>query len=117
MRSMQTGLLITVVGAALAVAALASLGSNFSIVPEAQSLVVTGPYRSIRHPMYLAEILMILGIVLSDPRITYVIGATGVFGLQVYRIRVEEQLLLAAFPNAYEDFIARTRYRLLPHVW
>jgi protein-S-isoprenylcysteine O-methyltransferase Ste14 len=67
--------------------------------------------------MYLAEILMILGIVLSDPRITYVIGATGVFGLQVYRIRVEEQLLLAAFPNAYEDFIARTRYRLLPHVW
>lgn len=116
-RSMQTGLLITVVGAALAVAALASLGSNFSIVPEAQSLVVTGPYRSIRHPMYLAEILMILGIVLSDPRITYVIGATGVFGLQVYRIRVEEQLLLAAFPNAYEDFIARTRYRLLPHVW
>ena len=65
----ELGLLITLVGAALAVVALASLGSNFSIVPEAQSLVVTGPYRSVRNPMYLAEILMMFGIVLGNPRI------------------------------------------------
>ena len=116
-RSIQIGLLITVVGAALAVVALASLGSNFSIVPEAKSLVVTGPYRSVRNPMYLAEILMMFGIVLSNPRVTYLIGALGVVGLQLYRIRVEEQLLSAAFPNAYQMFVARTRHRLIPHVW
>jgi protein-S-isoprenylcysteine O-methyltransferase Ste14 len=116
-RSIQIGLLITVVGAALAVVALASLGSNFSIVPEAQSLVVTGPYRSIRHPMYLAEILMMFGVALSEPRLTYLIGAMGVFGFQVYRIRVEEQLLSTAFPNTYKEFVARTRYRLVPLVW
>jgi len=116
-RSIQIGLLITFVGAALAVAALASLGSNFSIVPEAQSLVVTGPYRSIRHPMYLAELLMMIGVAWSDLRITYLLGSVGVFFLQVYRIRVEERLLSTAFPSAYKKFIARTRYRLIPGVW
>lgn len=116
-RSFQIGLLIAVVGASLAVVALVSLGSNFSIVPEAQSLVVTGPYRWLRHPMYSAEFLMMLGIALSDPRIAFLIGAIGVFALQVYRIRMEEQLLLAAFPHAYEEFVTRTRYRLIPHVW
>ena len=116
-RSIQIGILITVVGAALAVAALASLRSNFSIVPEAQSLVVTGPYRSIRHPMYLAELLMMFGIAWSDLRITYLIGSAGVLCLQVYRIRVEERLLGTAFPSAYKEFVARTRYRLIPGVW
>jgi protein-S-isoprenylcysteine O-methyltransferase Ste14 len=57
------------------------------------------------------------GIALSDPRITYLIVATGVFALQLYRIRVEEQLLSAAFPNMYEEFVARTRFRLIPLVW
>jgi protein-S-isoprenylcysteine O-methyltransferase Ste14 len=116
-RSIQIGLLITVVGAALAVAALASLGSNFSIVPEAQALVVTGPYRSIRHPMYLAELLMMFGIAWSDLRITYLIGSAGVACLQVYRIRAEERLLGAAFPTAYKEFVTRTRYRIIPGVW
>lgn len=116
-RSFQIGLLTAVVGASLAVVALVSLGSNFSIIPEAQSLVVTGPYRWIRHPMYQAELLMMIGVALSDPRITYLIGALGVFVLQVYRIRVEEQLLLKAFPDAYKEFVARTRFRLIPGVW
>ncbi len=116
-RTYQTGLLTAAVGASLAVAALVSLGSNFSIVPEARSLVVTGPYRWIRHPMYLAEILMMTGVVLSDPRVAYLMGAIGVCGLQLYRIRVEEQLLAVAHPDPYKQFTAQSRYRLLPGVW
>lgn len=116
-RSFQIGLLIATAGASFALAALVSLGSDFSILPEARSIVVKGPYRWIRHPIYLAETLMIAGIVLSDPRVTYLIGAVGVVSLQVYRIRVEEQLLSTTFPNSYQMFRARTRYRLLPGVW
>lgn len=110
-------LIVTVLGAALAVIALASLGSHFSIVPEAQLLVVTGPYRWLRHPMYFAELLMIVGIALSDLRITYLIGAVCVFWLQIYRISVEEQLLSTTFPAAYKEFVTHTRYRLVPRVW
>lgn len=110
-------LLVTVLGAVLAVITLASLGSHFSIVPEAQSLVTTGPYRWLRHPMYFAELLMIVGIAVSNLRISYLIGAACVIWLQIYRISVEEQLLRRTFTDAFKEFVARTRYRLIPCVW
>jgi len=93
----EVGLVITVLGAALALVAFLSLRSNFSIVPEVRSLVVTGPYRWIRHPMYLAELLMIVGFAVSGLRFTGLIGALSVLGLQIYRIRVEERLYLRPF--------------------
>jgi protein-S-isoprenylcysteine O-methyltransferase Ste14 len=113
----EIGLVITLLGAALALIAFLRLGSNFSIVPEARSLVVTGPYRWIRHPMYFAELLMIAGFAVSGLRVTGVIGVVSVLGLQVYRIRVEERLLSMSFRGAHEEFVSRTRYRLLPFVW
>ena len=113
----EVGLVITVLGAALALVAFLSLRSNFSIVPEVRSLVVTGPYRWIRHPMYLAELLMIVGFAVSGLRFTGLIGALSVLGLQIYRIRVEERLLSTTFRSVYEEFVSRTRYRLLPLVW
>jgi len=54
---------------------------------------------------------MMLGIVLSDPRITYVIGATGSSASRCIEFAWKSSFY-GAFPNAYEDFIARTRYRL-----
>jgi protein-S-isoprenylcysteine O-methyltransferase Ste14 len=116
-RTFQIGLLSAAAGASVAAAALVSLGSSFSIVPEARALVVNGPYRWIRHPMYLAEIVIMVGVVLSDPRVTYLVGTLGVCALQVYRIRTEEQLLTAAFPTSYKEFVTRTQFRLLPGVW
>jgi protein-S-isoprenylcysteine O-methyltransferase Ste14 len=110
-------LIVTVLGAALALVALASLGSHFSIVPEARSLVITGPYRWLRHPMYFAEFLMIVGLSLGGPCVTYLIGAVSVLLLQIYRIIVEERLLSTTFPKGYEEFVAQTRYRLIPLVW
>jgi protein-S-isoprenylcysteine O-methyltransferase Ste14 len=113
----EIGLMVTLVGAALALGALTNLGANFSIVPEARSLVVTGPYRWLRHPMYFAELLMIVGFAVGGLRVTALAGAMIVFGLQVYRIRVEERLLMSTFPRAYERFVSRTRYRLIPLIW
>ena len=116
-RMIEIGLFLSVVGAGLALVTLASLKSNFSIVPEVRSLVVTGPYQWLRHPMYFAELLMIVGIVLSDPHITYLVGAMSVLVLQVYRILMEERLLSTNFPAAHKAFVAHTRYRLIPRVW
>ncbi len=113
----EVGLAITVFGAALALAAFLSLRANFSIVPEARSLVVTGPYRWIRHPMYFAELLMIAGFAVSGLRFTGLLVALSVLGLQIYRIRVEERLLSTTFRRAHQEFVSRTRYRLLPLVW
>ena len=113
----EGGLVFTMIGAALALTALGSIGSSFSIVPEARTLVVTGPYRLLRHPMYLAELLMLFGVVVGFVRLTTLVGALCVVGLQIYRIHAEEKLLQGAFPATFADFTARTRFRLIPLLW
>ena len=113
----QGGLLLTVLGAAVALVAFLGLGSNFSITPEVRDLVVTGPYRLLRHPIYFAELLMIAGIVVGYARLTTLVGAIGVLGLQIYRIRAEEKLLRDSFPSTFADFTRRTPYRLVPLLW
>jgi protein-S-isoprenylcysteine O-methyltransferase Ste14 len=113
----EGGLVLTMIGAALALTALGSIGSSFSIVPEARTLVVTGPYRLLRHPMYLAELLMLFGVVVGFVRLTTLVGALSVVGLQIYRIHTEEKLLQGAFPATFADFTARTRFRLIPLLW
>jgi len=101
----------------LALASLTSLKTNFSIVPEARTLVITGPYRLLRHPIYLAELLMIVGVVVGQMHLATLIGALSLVVLQAYRIQREEDLLRRAFPEAFEEFASRTRFRLLPLLW
>jgi protein-S-isoprenylcysteine O-methyltransferase Ste14 len=109
-------LAMTLVGAMLAVCAVGTLGMNFSFGPEARQLVMRGPYRLVRHPVYLAEILMSCGVLLSNLRLTILVGECAVFALQVLRIRAEERLLAKTFP-AFGQFVSVTRSRLVPGVW
>ena len=51
-------------GNALAVLVLVQLGRSFSVMAEARRLVTSGVYRWVRHPLYLAEELAVIGIVL-----------------------------------------------------
>jgi protein-S-isoprenylcysteine O-methyltransferase Ste14 len=115
--SAQAGLVLSVLGAAIALVAFLRLGSNFSITPEVRNLVVSGPYRVVRHPIYFAELIMVVGVVVGFPRLTTVVGALGVLCLQLYRIHVEERLLRASFPAGFAAFAARTPCRLVPLLW
>jgi protein-S-isoprenylcysteine O-methyltransferase Ste14 len=113
----EAGVAVTVVGAALAVAALASLGRNFSVIPEARELVTRGAYRFVRHPMYLAELLMIVGVLFGQAQATTLVGTLIVIGLQVHRVRLEESLLRAALSSSFPPFVKQTPYRLVPFLW
>ena len=113
----QVGLALTVVGAALALTSFLCLGANSSIAAEARELVVTGPYRVLRHPIYAAELMMIAGVVVAYPRLSTLLGALAVMGLQIYRIQTEERLLRDNFAASFADFAERTRYRLVPLLW
>jgi protein-S-isoprenylcysteine O-methyltransferase Ste14 len=115
--TLQSGLALSVLGSAVAFVAFLSLGPNFSVTPEARDLVVSGPYRLLRHPIYFAELLMIAGIVLSYARLTTLLGAIAVLGLQIYRIEAEEKLLRENFSATFADYTTRTSYRLVPLVW
>jgi len=107
---------MTLVGVALGVYAMATLGMNFSLWPEARRLVVCGPYRLVRHPIYFAEIIMSAGALILNLRLTMVVGEFIVAVLVIVRINVEERLLGSTFPT-FEEFETSTRHRLLPGVW
>jgi protein-S-isoprenylcysteine O-methyltransferase Ste14 len=97
------------------IAALAWLGRSFSILPEARRLVTTGPYALVRHPLYLAETLAALALVLVHWSAVAALAGVAWFAVQVARMFAEERVLEAAFPE-YGDYRRRVR-RLLPGVW
>jgi protein-S-isoprenylcysteine O-methyltransferase Ste14 len=94
------------------------LGRCFSVLPEARGLVVRGPYRFVRHPVYLGEIVMFAGLTLaglnsSRAAVSAVVVVLFVLA-QSARMRMEEQALTDAFP-AYRLYAAQTG-RLLPRM-
>lgn len=91
------------------------LGRSFSLVPQARSVVQTGPYRWIKHPLYLAEEIAILGVVLQDPTPVTLTVLVLHIGVQVCRILYEEDLLRRSCPE-YSSYEA-SRWRLIPYVW
>jgi protein-S-isoprenylcysteine O-methyltransferase Ste14 len=88
-------------GSFLTLWGLWTLRRSFSITVEVRSLVLKGPYRWIRHPIYLGEILT-AGIVMMwrFSWINVLIWTVFVF-IQIVRARLEERKLSAFFPEYY----------------
>jgi protein-S-isoprenylcysteine O-methyltransferase Ste14 len=116
-----TGIRVTVsvsilfAGLAFSIASVAVLGRCFGILPDVRGLVVRGPYRLVRHPLYLGELTASLGIVVGS-RQPWAAGAAWLVcvGIQIARTHYEESNLRAEFP-AYAEYAARTK-RILPGI-
>jgi protein-S-isoprenylcysteine O-methyltransferase Ste14 len=102
-------------GMAMVLVTIRHLGRSFSIVPQAHSVVQTGPYRWIRHPLYLAEEIAVLGVVLQYLTPVTVLIFVAHIGVQIARILYEENLLRRNFPE-YASYEAN-RWRLIPFLW
>jgi protein-S-isoprenylcysteine O-methyltransferase Ste14 len=107
--------LILVVATAGAVWGLLTLRLSFGIFPAARRLVTGGPYRLVRHPLYLCEIVAALAMVLAEGALVPLVVVAVFVALQITRIHYEELLLRASFP-AWTEWAAG-RARLLPGVW
>jgi protein-S-isoprenylcysteine O-methyltransferase Ste14 len=100
------------IGYLAATIALLWLGRSFSIMPSARRLRMDGPFALVRHPLYLGEEFVALGLFLhylSWPAAGLLILH---FLLQLERMRYEERVLAACFPD-YPAYAARTA-RLIP---
>jgi protein-S-isoprenylcysteine O-methyltransferase Ste14 len=98
---------LVVAGGAWSLWSLTALGRNLSIVAQARGLSTEGPYRWVRHPLYVGEIVAVLGLAArSDAAVAYVMWVLLV-ALQAYRASVEERLLAAELPG-YDAYRART---------
>ena len=106
------GDLLALLACAWMLASVLALGRCFGVLPEARGLVTRGPYRLVRHPVYLGEIGACAGLVLAAPS-AWNLALLAVFGVaQAVRMRLEERALTAAFPE-YEAYAQRTP-RLVP---
>ncbi|WP_288141848.1 isoprenylcysteine carboxylmethyltransferase family protein [Mesorhizobium sp.] len=94
--------LITIIGFALCVWCLWWLGRSFSIAAQARRLVTAGPYQIVRHPLYVCEALVLLGILLGNPTWATVAICAIALAFQYRRIINEERVLRAAFPEYHE---------------
>jgi len=79
-------------------------------------VVVSGPYRVIRHPMYAAICLMGIAVPLSLGAWWALIPGGVLILTFIYRAWQEDRFLTANLPG-YEEYAQQTRYRLLPGVW
>jgi len=106
---------LSLVGTGLSVFALAHLGRSFSVMAEARRLVTSGPYRIVRHPLYVFEAVASLGIVFQF------FSAYGVLififhcFFQLQRMKYEEAVLEGVFPE-YQTYRSKTA-RLIPGIY
>ena len=99
-------------GTAFSVYALMYLRLNFSILPEARGITTSGPYRLVRHPVYLGEILGATGLAISLPSLLTVLVLVSFVGAQLLRTVMEERVLSSTL-EGYAEYAARTP-RLFP---
>ena len=93
-------------------ASVLALGTCFGVLPEARGLVTRGPYRLVRHPVYLGELGACAGLVLGAPSAWNLTAAAVLLGAQLVRMRLEERALETEFPE-YAAYAAHTP-RLIP---
>ncbi len=103
---------LLVAGTTWSVWSLRFLGRNLSVIAQARGVTDRGPYRLVRHPLYAGELVSALGLAIAAGSVSAVALWLALIGMQVYRARREEQVLLEALPG-YGEYRARTA-ALLP---
>ena len=113
------GSLLAVAGAALVLRSRAELGPAWSFVPKAgqeTGLVTTGPYRLVRHPIYLGLALLAMGEALAFrnwPAFSIVLS--GIVPTFAWRARAEETLLSRTFGKRYALYQKQTKM-IIPYI-
>jgi protein-S-isoprenylcysteine O-methyltransferase Ste14 len=109
------GLVLVTFAAGLSLVSLLTMGRLFGVRPALRGLVTSGPYRLVRHPMYLSYVLADIGYNLQEWNfVTLLLVLVGWMSL-VYRIHAEERLL--SQHAEWPIYVALVRYRLFPGFW
>jgi len=111
------GALSCLLGVSYAIWARVHLGRNWSPIPnvkEGHELVTSGPYRVVRHPIYTGIILATLGTGLAI-HLWLIIFFIMTLNF-IWRVKVEEALMIRQFPDQYPEYKKRT-WILIPYIW
>jgi protein-S-isoprenylcysteine O-methyltransferase Ste14 len=114
-----SGSLLAVAGTALVVRSRTELGAAWSFVPragEGSELVTTGPYRHVRHPIYLGLALVAMGEALAfGSWLAALIVSLGIVPTFAWRARAEEKVLRRAFGERHAVYRQRSKL-IIPYL-
>jgi protein-S-isoprenylcysteine O-methyltransferase Ste14 len=85
-------------------------------IAEGQTVISTGPYAVVRHPMYSWALVMTLGIPLALGSLWGLLLFVPALAAVVWRL-LEEERFLAARLRGYPEYMTKVPYRLAPFVW
>ncbi|HEY2581619.1 MAG TPA: isoprenylcysteine carboxylmethyltransferase family protein, partial [Mucilaginibacter sp.] len=85
-------------------------------VSEEQTIISTGPYAIVRHPMYIGALILLLGIPIALGSWWGLFAIVPISAVIVWRLIDEEKFLLENLPG-YQQYQQKVRYRLLPFIW
>jgi len=109
------GMVLITSGALLSVISLWALGRRFGIRPALRGLSVHGPYRVVRHPIYLSYVLSDIGYNLQECNLGTAALVVAGWIAMLYRVESEERVM--AHHPAWAAYTNTVRYRLLPGIW
>lgn len=114
-----TGVALTALGVAVAFWARFTLGRNWSgtvTVKEDHELIVRGPYRFVRHPIYTGFSLAALGSALAADRVRGFLAVILIVLAWRLKWAVEERFMLEEFGDRYAEYRRRVS-ALIPGIW
>jgi len=113
------GVLFSIVGLTIAIAARRTLGGNWSSnveLKEGHTLTTCGIYGIVRHPIYLGMFLMAMGAAMVFQSLTVLVIIFIAFAVFMTRIKREERLMMKTLPKEYPKYKKRVK-ALIPFVW
>jgi protein-S-isoprenylcysteine O-methyltransferase Ste14 len=90
-------------------------GATIEVVSD-QKVITSGPYASVRHPMYSGLLVVLFGTPLALGSWWGLLMVVPMAVVNALRIRYEERFLTANL-HGYVDYCRKLRYRLIPWVW
>jgi len=90
--------------------------SSIIEVAPGQRVIETGPYATVRHPMYSGALVMFIGVPLALGSYVGLLTFVPFAAVIVWRL-LDEERFLANHLAGYAEYRRKTRYRLIPHVW
>jgi protein-S-isoprenylcysteine O-methyltransferase Ste14 len=89
--------------------------ATIEVAPE-QKVISTGPYKLVRHPMYMGAFFLLVGIPLSLGSLCGLFAIALMLPALIWRLLNEERFLVKNLPG-YSEYRNTVRYRLVPFIW
>jgi protein-S-isoprenylcysteine O-methyltransferase Ste14 len=107
--------LLMLFGLCVNVSAKLALWRSFGLTAANRGVRAGGPYRLVRHPMYLGYFITEVGFLLGNPSASNIAICAVTWTAQLLRIREEEKFLLS--DESYRNLVQRVPFRLVPGIY